>query len=615
MIFIRKLHKWLTLLIGAQLIVWLVTGTLISFIDQVEVSGNKTRQSVPVQRSGDPQEALFPTHKLSIAPELIRSIALTRILQRPVYRIEQDGRTSLFDASTGSEFRIDKRKAEAIARESYKGDGEITGSELIELGSDEVRDFVGPIWRVNTNDSLATRVYVSPDDGRVLAHRNSQWKLVDFLLMLHFMDYAREDSFNNWQIITVGFGTLWIAISGVLLVLFSFGRSDFLWLPGFRSGGTRVSSKVGSKNNEEQGYELDSTLSYYSSLSQHGVRLSSNCDGSGSCGLCKVQYASDPPAETAVDREWINPAEIADGFRLGCQHKPSANDVIVIPDMAFQQSLQTAAVVSSRWLTPLLKEISIRTDMPIQFRPGDHLEFQVPSFDIDVDQLGIPSAYVNVWRELGVSKRLLHTSTDTVARTYSIAVAPNGEASSDLTFTVRFAPPPDGLDVQPGVGSSYMCSLQAGDQVKFRGPGGDFLLHESDREKILIGGGAGMAPLKSMAVHLLSNLQWAGKLRFWYGARNQQEILYRDSFDKLAAEHQNFEWQVALSDAHDDSSWAGKRGFIHEAIFEDLLKHHDSLGDCEFYICGPPMMLAATREMLSKLGVEETMIRFDDFGN
>ena len=615
MIFVRKLHKWLTLLIGVQLIIWLVTGTIISFIDQAEVSGNETRQSMSEQKLADPIRVLYPSHQLSIAPELIESIGLTKILRQPVYRIEHSGESTLFDATTGSELRIDKRLAEAIARNSYRGDGDITNSELIELGSDEVRDFAGPIWRVDIDDDLATRVYVSPGDGQVLAHRNSRWKAVDFLLMLHFMDYPREDSFNNWQIIIVGFGTLWIAISGVLLVLFSFGRSDFLWLPGFRSGGTRVSSKVGSENNEEQSYDLDSTLSYYSSLSQHGVRLSSNCDGSGSCGLCKVQYVSDPPADTAVDREWINSSDLADGFRLGCQHKPCSSDVITIPDMAFQQSLQSAAVVSSRWLTPLLKEISIRTDAPIQFRPGDHLEFQIPSFDIDVDQLGVPSAYVNVWRGLGLSRRLVHAGIDTVARTYSIAVAPNGEASSDLRFTVRFAPPPDGLDVQPGIGSSYMCSLQAGDQVRFRGPGGEFLLQDTDREKILIGGGAGMAPLKSMAVHLLSNLRWEGKLRFWYGARNQQEILYRDSFDKLAAEHQNFEWQVALSDAHDDKSWTGKRGFIHESIFDNLLKHHESLGDCEFYICGPPMMLAATREMLSKLGVAESQIRFDDFGN
>mgnify|MGYP003632848649 FL=1 len=615
MIFIRKLHKWLTLLIGAQLIVWLVTGTIISFIDQVEVSGNETRQSVTDQESTDLAKVLYPSHQLSITPDQIDSIALTKILQRPVYLIGQGSETMLFDAKTGSELRIDKHLAEAIARKSYRGDGEITDSELIALGSDEVRDFAGPIWRINIEDDLATRVYVSPEDGRVLAHRNSRWKVVDFLLMLHFMDYAREDSFNNWQIIIVGFGTLWIAISGVLLVLFSFGRSDFLWLPGFRSGGARVSSKVGSENNEAQSYNLDSALSYYSSLSQHGVRLSSNCDGSGSCGLCKVQYTSDPPPDTAVDREWINTSDLADGFRLGCQHKPCSNDVIVIPDMAFQQSLQSAVVVSSKWLTPLLKEISIRADAPVQFRPGDHLEFQIPAFDIDVDQLAVPSSYVNVWRGLGLSKRLVHAGTNTVARTYSIAVAPNGEASSDLKFTVRFAPPPDGLEVQPGIGSTYMCSLQAGDSVTFRGPGGDFLLHESDREKILIGGGAGMAPLKSMAVHLLSNLQWEGKLRFWYGARNQQEILYRDSFEKFAADHQNFEWQVALSDANDDNSWTGKRGFIHESIFENLLKHHESLGDCEFYICGPPMMLAATREMLSKLGVAESLIRFDDFGN
>lgn len=615
MIFVRKLHKWLTLVIGAQLIIWLVTGTLISFINQEEVGGSATRQAVSGGTPAGSFVELFPSSQLPIAGDSIHSIALTRILQRPVYRVEQNGAATLFDAGSGDAVRIDGQLAEAIARDSYKGVGEIIGSELFALGSDEVRDFDGPVWRVDIDDDLATRVYVSTGDGQVLAHRNSRWKLVDFLLMLHFMDYVRADSFNNPQIIIVGFGTLWIAVSGLLLVFYSFSRSDFLWLPGMESRGQLVKGTVKSAGHPGQQLTLNASLSYYASLSRRGIKLSSNCDGSGSCGLCKIHYEENVPDHTAVDREWIDTSELSDGFRLGCQHKPRQDDVVTVPDMAFQTELQWAEVLSSRWLTPLLKEIRIRPDAFLQFTPGDYLEFQIPPYEIDLEQLVIPEVFCDIWSGLAIPHSWAHSDPGDHSRTYSIATAPSQAEPQELVFTVRFSPPPAEVGALPGIGSTYMCSLQPGDRIAFRGPAGDFHLVNSDREKILIGGGAGMAPLKSMATHLLNNQHWRGKLRFWYGARNQQEILFRDTFEALAEDHANFEWEVALSDAADDVRWHGHRGLIHEVIFDNVLKHHDSLAECEFYVCGPPRMLASTRQMLRELGVSEQSVRFDDFGN
>jgi Na+-transporting NADH:ubiquinone oxidoreductase subunit F len=160
-----------------------------------------------------------------------------------------------------------------------------------------------------------------------------------------------------------------------------------------------------------------------------------------------------------------------------------------------------------------------------------------------------------------------------------------------------------------------MCSLQSGDRVAFRGPSGEFGLIDSEREKILIGGGAGIAPLKSMTLDLLLNQAWPGRLRFWYGARSQEEILYSETFEELAEKHPNFEWAVALSEAIGDSNWQGHRGYIHQAIYEQVLKNHKNIADCEFYLCGPPSMLVATRQMLQDLGVAENLVRFDDFGN
>ena len=615
MIFFRKLHKWLGLVIGAQLIVWLLTGAVISFIDQQDVGGSSTRQ-VPIDMpSVSSFDSLLPGAQLPLALKSVQSITLNSFFQRPVYRVVQGGTTTLFDARSGEELHIDRQLAEKIALDSYRGAGDLVDSAWLESGSDEVRTFSGSLWRINIDDSLATRVYVSAADGQVLAHRNSRWAVVDFLLMLHFMDYLRADSFNNPQIIVVGFATLWMAISGLLLVFYNFSRADFLWLPGMKSRGPKVNGTVKSASRPEQQFALDSSLSYYASLSQCGINLPSNCDGAGSCGLCKVRYEGNAPNHTAVDREWIDSEALSDGLRLGCQHKPRSDDVISVSDIAFQQTPQCAEILSSRWLTPLLKEIRLSPEVFLEFTPGDYLQFQVPAYKTNIKQLAVPESFSEVWDELSLPDSWSHTHADDQSRTYSIATAPDNIQPQELVVTVRFSPPPAGTKLPPGIGSSYLCGLQAGDRVAFRGPAGEFRLVDSDREKILIGGGAGMAPLKSMVLHLLENQRWQGKLRFWYGARNQQEILYRETFETLAEEYANFEWQVALSDAGDDLYWQGHSGFIHQAIFEEVLKDHRTLHDCEFYLCGPPPMLAATRQMLRELGVADQLVRFDDFGS
>ena len=611
----RKLHKWLGLVIGAQLIVWLVTGTVISFIDKDEIGGAVTRRVVdkgpPLYSFG----ALLPVSDIAQLNEPVHSIMLHTHLGMPVYRVVWEKETRLFDAQSGGPIIIDQATVEKIALSSYLGAGQIVSSERFATGSDEFRELGRPIWKIQLDDHLATRIYVSAEDGQVLAHRNTSWKIVDFLLMLHFMDYVRADSFNNLQIIVVGFGTLWIAISGMLLVFYSFTRGDFLWLPGVGSRSRQVVSMVGSEGRDGQPISLDSSLSYYAGLSRCGIKLSSNCDGSGSCGLCKVHYDKGAPEPTVVDREWISASGLADGFRLGCRHRPRPGDVLTVPEFAYLQTVHEAEVVSSKWLTPLLKEIHIRPDHPIQFFPGDYLEFQIPSYNVNLEQLDIPTSMSDVWEALAMPDRWSHKDSGASARTYSIATAPSSEHPQELVFTVRFSPPPKAASVLPGVGSSYMCGLRAGDRITFRGPSGDFHLIDSDREKILIGGGAGMAPLKSMTIHLLEGMGWQGKLRFWYGARNQKEILYRDTFETLAKDHSNFEWRVALSNSADDEHWKGERGFIHDSIFENALKGHQSLSECEFYLCGPPLMLAATRAMLRELGVAESSVRFDDFGN
>ena len=229
MLRIRKFHKWLAIAIGLQVFVWVTSGVIISLLDQQIVSGGTTKQTAQVQQTIGEIDALVPLSRLGLqAPEKISSITLRRIGPQLAYQITSEADSLLFDAHSGEVFTITRELAEQNARSSYRGEGAIFSSAWLAEGSDELPDR-NSVWRIDFDDNLSTRVYVAGIDGAVLAHRNRYWKIVDFLLMLHFMDYMQEGSFNNIQIIVVGFAALWLAIFGLLLVKTGFTRRDFTW--------------------------------------------------------------------------------------------------------------------------------------------------------------------------------------------------------------------------------------------------------------------------------------------------------------------------------------------------------------------------------------------------
>lgn len=226
---LRALHKWLSIIIGLQVLIWVTSGMIISLLDQQIVSGRSTKQAVPAnQLLGDADE-LVSLNDLNLEDEeAIISVRLERIFSKLVYRIRTTGQAHSFDARTGAGFMLDQQQADQIALASYRGPGLLNSSELLLDGSEEVPD-AGAVWRIAFDDGIATRVYLSALDGAVVAHRNRYWKIVDFLLMLHFMDYFRAHHFNNPQIIIIGFLALWLTISGLLLVKTNFSRRDFTW--------------------------------------------------------------------------------------------------------------------------------------------------------------------------------------------------------------------------------------------------------------------------------------------------------------------------------------------------------------------------------------------------
>ena len=272
-------------------------------------------------------------------------------------------------------------------------------------------------------------------------------------------------------------------------------------------------------------------------------------------------------------------------------------------------------VVSNRSVATFIKELVLEPadgNSEIPFTPGDYLQLEIPAYDsIRFADFEIPEPYATVWRNHHVFDFVAHNPVEGRRNNYSLAS--NLRKERTLRFNVRIATPPPGQDCPPGVGSSYVFSLKPGDTVSAVGPYGDFHIKPTQREMIYIGGGAGMAPLRSHLSHLLETENSARRISFWYGARSRQEIFYEDYFGQLAAKHRNFRFEVALSSPLPEESWTGHRGFIHEVVLENHLRNHPNPLAAEYYLCGPPQMIKACTKMLSQLGVPAGQISYDEF--
>ena len=272
-------------------------------------------------------------------------------------------------------------------------------------------------------------------------------------------------------------------------------------------------------------------------------------------------------------------------------------------------------VVSNRNVATFIKELVLEPVDPnekIAFTPGDYLQIDIPTYEnIRFREFDIPAPYAQVWEAQHVFDLVVTNPTGGRRNNYSLAS--NQQLERTLRFNVRIATPPPGQDCPPGVGSSYVFNLKAGDTVTAIGPFGDFHIKPTQKEMVYIGGGAGMAPLRSHLSHLFETQKTARKVSYWYGARSKQEIFYQDYFEKLAQDHPNFHFNLALSAPQPEDDWKSHVGFIHEVVLDAYLKNHENLKAVEFYLCGPPMMIKACTKMLADLGVEPTQIAFDEF--
>ena len=349
-------------------------------------------------------------------------------------------------------------------------------------------------------------------------------------------------------------------------------------------------------------------------LAAQNLFLSSACGGKGTCEQCKCQVLEGGGAILPTEEFYFTNKEKKEGWRLSCQVPVKDNMQIIVPDEVFGAKKWECEVISNDNVATFIKELVLKLPEgeEVGFKAGGYVQMEIPPYSLDYKSFDISEEYHDDWERFGVWENKA-TTREPVIRAYSMANYPNEKGI--MKFNIRIASPPPGTDFPPGEMTSYIFNLKEGDKLTIFGPFGDFFAEDTDNEMVFIGGGAGMAPMRSHIFDQLLRLNSNRKITFFYGARSLREMFYTEEYDALAETYTNFSWHVALSDPLPEDNWGGYTGFIHQVIHDQYLKNHDAPEDCEYYMCGPPMMMDACFKMLDDLGVEPEAIKFDDFGS
>jgi len=346
-------------------------------------------------------------------------------------------------------------------------------------------------------------------------------------------------------------------------------------------------------------------------LVSNAIYLPSACGGSGSCGQCRCRVVHGGGDILPTELPHLTRQEKKENIRLACQLKVRSDMEIEIPPEIFSIKKYAGTVASNKNIGTFIKELVIALDDPVEFQAGQYMQIDIPEYALSFSEFDIDPIFRDSWDQFELWQ-LKARNDEPIYRAYSLANPP--AENRRLVFTVRIATPPrEPKGVPPGIGSSYIFSLKPGDKVTLSGPYGDFLVKESDQEMCFLGGGAGMAPLRSQILDQLLRVKTDRKITYWYGARNRREMLYDEELRKLDEQFDNFSYYVALSEPMADDVWDGLTGFIHQCAHDEHLYPHSDPSEIEYYLCGPPIMIEVTLEMIDSLGVELDMIAFDEF--
>lgn len=389
--------------------------------------------------------------------------------------------------------------------------------------------------------------------------------------------------------------------------------------------------------NEEEDLEVDSGSTLLNTLSDNKLFLPSACGGGGTCIQCKCIVKEGGGAILPTEEPHFTRKEIAEGWRLGCQVKVKQDMKIEIPEEVFGIKKWQATVVSNYNVASFIKEFIVEIPEDMDYKAGGYIQIEVPPCEVKFEDMDITAhpeehpdekeKFKAEWDNFKLWP-LVMKNKETVERAYSMASYP--AEGKRVMLNVRIATPPfdkskgDWMDVNPGVASSYIFGCQAGDKVTISGPYGEFFINESEAEMLYVGGGAGMAPMRSHLYHLFRTLKTGRKVTFWYGGRSKRELFYTDHFRALEKDFPNFKFYLALSEPQEEDNWKVKEslddegdgfvGFIHQCVIDNYLDHHEEPEDIELYFCGPPLMNQAVQKMGEDFGIPDENIRFDDFG-
>ncbi|NPA37999.1 MAG: NADH:ubiquinone reductase (Na(+)-transporting) subunit F [Chlorobi bacterium] len=373
-------------------------------------------------------------------------------------------------------------------------------------------------------------------------------------------------------------------------------------------------------NNGEKELEVEAGGTLLATLGENKIFLPSACGGGGTCGMCRCQVHEGAGSILPTETGFFTRKEQAEDWRLACQVKVKEDIKMEIPEEILGIKKWECEVISNKNVATFIKEFVVKLPEGenLNFRSGGYIQIDVPKIDVDFKDIEVEEEYREDWEKMGLFNLKMHNPEPTY-RAYSMA---NHPAEGNIVMlNVRIATPPwdreagKFMNVNPGVCSSYIFSRKPGDKVMISGPYGEFFIKDTDREMMFIGGGAGMAPMRSHIFHLFHTEKTKRKVTFWYGARSKKEIFYEDHFRDIEKKFDNFKFTIALSEPLPEDNWKGDVGFIHQVIYDNYLSKHEEPEDIEYYLCGPPMMIAAVTKMLYDLGVPDEMVMFDDFGS
>jgi len=367
--------------------------------------------------------------------------------------------------------------------------------------------------------------------------------------------------------------------------------------------------------NDQKELKIPAGGKLLNALADEGIFVSSACGGGGTCAQCKVKVLEGGGDILPTEKSHINKAAEREGCRLSCQVAVKQDMRVEVPEECFETKKWNCTVRSNRNVATFIKELVL--ELPegedVGFKAGGYIQIECPPHQLKYSGFEVEPEFRSDWDKFDLWS-IESVVKEPVVRAYSMANYPGEKGIIMLNVRVASPPPRAPKGTPPGKMSSYIFNLKPGDDVTISGPYGEFFIKDTPAEKIYIGGGAGMAPLRSHIFELFRNMQTNCKVSYWYGGRSSRELFYMEEFEDLAENHDNFSLHIALSEPQPEDNWTGSRGFIHQVLLNEYLADHPAPEDCEYYICGPPMMLKAVREMLADLGVEPENIAFDDFG-